>query len=148
MNRVDFEKKLQAEGYGEMVDRQMEADHFNPEHAHEFDACVLVVDGEMTIARDGKPETFARRRHVHDGGGDACIPSNAARRARITSPDGASRPGGELTRGLFRRHPAVSELRLCREREPCCPGSRNSDTAGLASVRVLGSGLIAPRCPE
>ena len=55
MNRADFEKKLQAEGYAEMVDREMEAGHFNPEHAHEFDACVLVVDGEMTIARDGKP---------------------------------------------------------------------------------------------
>ena len=45
MNQADFEKKLKAEGYGEMVDRQMEANHFNPEHAHEFDACVLVVDG-------------------------------------------------------------------------------------------------------
>jgi quercetin dioxygenase-like cupin family protein len=41
-----------------MVDRQMEANHFNSEHAHEFDACVLVVEGEMTIARHGKPETF------------------------------------------------------------------------------------------
>jgi quercetin dioxygenase-like cupin family protein len=58
MNQADFETKLKAEGYGEMVDRTMEADHFNPEHAHEFDACVLVVEGEMTIARHGKPETF------------------------------------------------------------------------------------------
>ena len=57
MNRADFEKKLQAEGY-ELVDRQMEADHFNPEHAHEFDAHVLVVDGEMTITRHGKAETL------------------------------------------------------------------------------------------
>lgn len=58
MNRTDFEKKLAAEGYGEMVDRTMAANHFNPEHAHEFDACVYVVDGEITIARNGKPETF------------------------------------------------------------------------------------------
>lgn len=58
MNRVDFEKKCAAEGYGEIVDRAMEADHFNAEHTHEFDACVLVVDGEMTIARDGKQELF------------------------------------------------------------------------------------------
>jgi quercetin dioxygenase-like cupin family protein len=41
-----------------MVDRQMEANHFNPEHAHEFDACVLVVEGAMTIDRSGKPQTF------------------------------------------------------------------------------------------
>jgi len=58
MNQADFEKKLQAEGYGEMVDRTMEANHFNAEHTHEFDACVLVVDGEMTISRHGKPETL------------------------------------------------------------------------------------------
>jgi quercetin dioxygenase-like cupin family protein len=58
MNQADFEKKLQAEGYAEMVDRRMEPGHFNPEHEHEFDACVMVVEGEMTIARHGKPETF------------------------------------------------------------------------------------------
>jgi quercetin dioxygenase-like cupin family protein len=58
MNQADFEKKLTAEGYGEMVDREMEANHFNPEHVHEFDAHVLIIDGEMTITRHGKPETF------------------------------------------------------------------------------------------
>ena len=58
MNRADFEKRLAAEGYAEMVDRQMEANHFNPEHAHEFDACVLVVEGEMTVTRHGKPEVL------------------------------------------------------------------------------------------
>jgi quercetin dioxygenase-like cupin family protein len=58
MNRAEFEKKCAAEGYGEIVDRTMEADHFNAEHAHEFDACVLIVDGEMTITRHGKPEMF------------------------------------------------------------------------------------------
>jgi len=58
MNRADFEKKCATEGYADVVDRSMEAGHFNPEHAHEFDACVLVVDGEMTITRHGKAETL------------------------------------------------------------------------------------------
>lgn len=58
MDRTEFAKKCAAEGYGEIVDRTMEADHFNAEHAHDFDACVLVVDGEMTIARHGKAEIF------------------------------------------------------------------------------------------
>jgi quercetin dioxygenase-like cupin family protein len=58
MNQADFERKCQTDGYGEIVDRRMEADHFNPEHAHEFDACVLVVDGEMTITRNGTPQVF------------------------------------------------------------------------------------------
>jgi len=65
MNRADFEKKLAAEGYGEMVERHMEADAFNGEHSHEFDACVLVVDGEMTIARNGKPDVLRA--------GDLCV---------------------------------------------------------------------------
>jgi quercetin dioxygenase-like cupin family protein len=58
MNQADFEKKLKAEGYGEMVDRQMEASTANAEHSHEFDACLLVLEGEMTIACNGKPQTF------------------------------------------------------------------------------------------
>ena len=82
-----------AEGYGEIVDREMEADHFNGEHAHEFDAYVLVVDGEMTISRAGEPQLFRA--------GDMCtMPAgtvhtasrNAARRARVSgrpAPPGA-----------------------------------------------------------
>jgi quercetin dioxygenase-like cupin family protein len=58
MNRAEFEKQCAAEGYGEIVDRTMEAEHFNADHAHEFDAYVLVVDGEMTITRHGKAEVF------------------------------------------------------------------------------------------
>ncbi|HEU0218886.1 MAG TPA: cupin domain-containing protein [Stellaceae bacterium] len=58
MNRAEFEKKCAAEGYGEVVERKMEGGHFNDEHSHEFDAYVLIVDGEMTIARHGKAEVF------------------------------------------------------------------------------------------
>jgi quercetin dioxygenase-like cupin family protein len=81
MNQADFEKKLKAEGYGEMVDRTMEANHFNPEHAHEFDACVLLVDGEMTIARNGKPETFRA--------GDTCTLAAGTLHTEQCGPAGA-----------------------------------------------------------
>jgi quercetin dioxygenase-like cupin family protein len=91
MNRVDFEKKLQAEGYGEMVDREMEADHFNPEHTHEFDACVLVVEGEMTIARHGKPETLRA--------GDICSMPAGTLHTEKCGPAGVRYLAG-------RRHPA------------------------------------------
>jgi quercetin dioxygenase-like cupin family protein len=90
MNRADFEKKLAAEGYAEMVDRQMEAEHFNAEHAHEFDACVLVVDGEMTIARDGKPEIFRA--------GDMCTMAAGTVHTEKCGPAGAHYLAG-------RRHP-------------------------------------------
>jgi quercetin dioxygenase-like cupin family protein len=57
MDRITFEAELKADGY-EPVDRRMDANQFNPEHMHEFDARVLMLDGEMTIARAGKVEIF------------------------------------------------------------------------------------------
>ena len=56
MNRTDFETRLKAEGYGDMVDRTMAANELKDEHAHDFDALVLVVEGGMMIVRNGKPE--------------------------------------------------------------------------------------------
>lgn len=58
MDRAAFERELQTEGYGEIVDRRMEPNHVNPEHAHEFDARVLVLEGAITIGRDGGEHTF------------------------------------------------------------------------------------------
>jgi quercetin dioxygenase-like cupin family protein len=58
MNRTDFETELRREGYGEVVDRRMAAGVLNPEHQHEFDARLLVLEGEMTIARDGGEEVY------------------------------------------------------------------------------------------
>ena len=58
MERTEFEQKLQAEGYTELFDRKMEASETGPEHSHEFDALLLVLEGEMTIACNGEPETF------------------------------------------------------------------------------------------
>ena len=91
MNQADFANKLSAEGYGETVDRQMAADHFNPEHAHEFDACGLVVEGEMTIARNGKPETLRA--------GDLCTMPAGTLHTEKSGPAGAHYLAG-------RRYPA------------------------------------------
>jgi quercetin dioxygenase-like cupin family protein len=57
MERAEFERKLKAEGYTELFDRHMEASGTGPEHSHEFDALLFVLEGEMTIACNGKPET-------------------------------------------------------------------------------------------
>jgi len=91
MNRAEFETKCAAEGYGEIVDREMEADHFNAEHSHEFDAYVLVIGGEMTIARDGKPETFRA--------GDMCTMPAGTMHTEKCGPAGAHYLAG-------RRYPA------------------------------------------
>lgn len=91
MNRAEFEKKCAAEGYADIVDRNMEAGHFNTEHSHEFDACVLLVDGEMTITRHGKPETFRA--------GDMCTMPAGTVHTEKCGPTGAHYLAG-------RRYPA------------------------------------------
>ena len=58
MNRADFENEVREQGYGEVVDRRMEAGVFNPEHGHEFDARLLILEGEMTIVCDGEERTY------------------------------------------------------------------------------------------
>ena len=77
MNRVDFETELHAQGYREIVDRQMEPGHINSEHAHEFDARLLLLEGEMTVVCDGEQRTHragdvfavsAGRRHTERSG--------------------------------------------------------------------------------
>ena len=49
MDRMAFETELREQGDGELVDRRMEANSVNPEHAHEFDARLLILEGAMTI---------------------------------------------------------------------------------------------------
>jgi quercetin dioxygenase-like cupin family protein len=58
MNRPDFETELRAQGYHEIADRRMEPNATNPEHAHEFDARLLVLEGEMTVTREGEERTY------------------------------------------------------------------------------------------
>ena len=54
MDRATFEAELRQQGYAETVDRRMEANAVNPEHAHEFDARLLVLEGAMTITAEGQ----------------------------------------------------------------------------------------------
>ena len=58
MNRADFETELRAQGYREIVDRRMDAKTTNLEHSHEFDARLLVLEGEMTVVCDGEERTY------------------------------------------------------------------------------------------
>lgn len=58
MDRTAFENGLREEGYGEVVDRRMQASEVNRTHAHEFDARVLVLEGTMTIASEGGERTY------------------------------------------------------------------------------------------
>jgi quercetin dioxygenase-like cupin family protein len=57
MDRTAFEAELQRDGY-QVVQNTMQPGAINPEHAHDFDARLLVVAGEMTIVAEGQRNTY------------------------------------------------------------------------------------------
>ena len=88
MNRAEFETELSTQGYGEIIDRSMEVNAVNPEHAHEFDARLLVLEGEMTVTSGGEERTTAPATpSLWRRGAD--MPSGRDQRACDISPDGA-----------------------------------------------------------
>jgi quercetin dioxygenase-like cupin family protein len=77
MERSEFESALARGGYAPGLERQMAPNTVKPEHAHEFDARLLMLDGEMTITCDGSARTYragdtfemaAGRRHAESCG--------------------------------------------------------------------------------
>ncbi len=81
MDRAQFEAELTRDGF-EIVSREMAPRQVNPEHAHEFDARILVVAGEMTITRDGTAVTYRA--------GDSCAVPHGCRHAEEAGPAGVS----------------------------------------------------------
>jgi len=57
MNQSEFEADLKREGY-EVFYGGLRPNHTNPEHTHDWHARVMVIGGEITIARDGRSDTF------------------------------------------------------------------------------------------
>jgi quercetin dioxygenase-like cupin family protein len=80
MDRMAFESALREQGYAEVVDRRMEANALNPEHAHEFDAHLLVLEGAMTIAAEGSERTYRA--------GETFSMSAGCRHAEQSGPEG------------------------------------------------------------
>ncbi len=59
MDRTTFEAELTRDGYT-VVSVAMQPNAVNPEHVHPFDARLLVIEGGMTIVREGAPtRTYA-----------------------------------------------------------------------------------------
>lgn len=57
MNQSEFEAELRREGY-QIFYNGFRAGEVNAEHSHDWHARIMVIGGEITIARDGKTETF------------------------------------------------------------------------------------------
>jgi quercetin dioxygenase-like cupin family protein len=90
MDRASFENELRSEGY-RIVAGGMKPDHLNPEHAHEFDARVMVLAGEITITRDGEATTFRP--------GDSCMVPAGCRHIEQVGPEGVAYLAGYRTPG-------------------------------------------------
>ncbi len=53
-----FEKELKNTGYGDIVMKEGEPSTVNTPHQHEFAVRGLVIAGEFTLTKDGKPTTY------------------------------------------------------------------------------------------
>ncbi|HEV8678521.1 MAG TPA: cupin domain-containing protein [Stellaceae bacterium] len=93
MDQAAFENELKARGYAEVVDRRMAANAVNAEHAHEFDARLLILEGAMTIAAEGNERTYRA--------GDTFSMTAGCRHAEQAGPEGARYLAG-------RRYPAAA----------------------------------------
>jgi len=58
MDTHAFAAAARAEGYDEIVEREMPAGFRDPEHHHAFDARILVTEGEFTITMGGATRTY------------------------------------------------------------------------------------------
>src|ERR1700684_469821 len=79
LTREAFESDLRREGF-EVIHGGQKADFTEDMHAHDFDARIMVLGGEITLTRDGKPETFRA--------GDRCeLPAGCQHSAKV-GPEG------------------------------------------------------------
>ena len=85
MDRTAFEAELQRDGY-QIVVNTMQPGAINSEHAHDFDARLMVVAGEMTILAEG-------RRSIYKVG-DTFSMTNGCRHAEHAGPEGATYVAG------------------------------------------------------
>ena len=85
MDRTAFEDELQRDGY-QVVVNTMQPNVTNPEHAHDFDARLLVVAGEMTVAIGEQRTTYKI--------GDTFSMTHGCRHSEHAGPDGATYVAG------------------------------------------------------
>jgi quercetin dioxygenase-like cupin family protein len=91
MDQSAFEADLRRQGY-EVFYGGMQAGTVNTDHAHDWDARLMVTGGEITVTRGGKAETFRA--------GDSCAVVAGEVHAEQVGPRGVAYIAG-------RRDPAA-----------------------------------------
>ena len=87
MERASFEAELQREGR-QVVTVTMQPNQVNPEHAHDFEARLMVVEGEMTVEAGVERRTYAA--------GDTFTMPLGRRHSEHAGPAGATYVAGRL----------------------------------------------------
>lgn len=87
MDRAAFEAELQREGR-QVVTVTMQPNQVNPEHAHDFDARLMVVAGAMTIDCGDQRTTY--------NAGDTFSMQLGRRHSELAGPAGATYVAGRL----------------------------------------------------
>ena len=85
MDRAAFEVDLQRDGR-QVVTVTMQPNQANPEHAHDFEARLMVVAGEMTVDYGDQRLTY--------GEGDTFTMQLGRRHAELAGPAGATYVAG------------------------------------------------------
>jgi quercetin dioxygenase-like cupin family protein len=81
MERAAFEAGLARDGFAETVERSLSPGEATPEHAHPFDARLLVLSGALLLERDGARKTYPA--------GAVFEVARDAPHAEIAGPEGA-----------------------------------------------------------
>jgi quercetin dioxygenase-like cupin family protein len=81
MNQSEFEADLKHEGY-QVFYGGLRPNEVNAEHAHDWHARVMVIGGEITISRNGKPERFSV--------GDSCFVAAGELHTENVGPQGVA----------------------------------------------------------
>ena len=88
LTREAFESDLRREGF-EIVNGGQPPNFAEDLHAHDFDARIMVLSGEITVTRDNKPETF--------GAGNHCeIPAGCLHTTKV-GPEGVAYIVGKVS---------------------------------------------------
>jgi quercetin dioxygenase-like cupin family protein len=57
-NVQEFHAGLKRDGYQEVEKKTVPANFLSKPHTHEFDVCLLILEGQLTLTRDGKSDTY------------------------------------------------------------------------------------------
>lgn len=92
LTREAFESDLRREGF-EVIHGGQKPDFTEEVHAHDFDARIMVLGGEITITRDGRFETFKA--------GDCCEIPQGCQHGTKVGPEGVAYILGKACRRSY-----------------------------------------------